>query len=640
MTLPAFLLAQADSRWVWLGFKNIAVPPPNVRWTLRRTLALTALNAGFGAGLGLLLALAIWHQPVGWLPWLLGLFLGCSGLCWHGVTAICWNQRAARLRAAPAFSTVLPKTRFQIFRWLLGFVYFVVLAVITPLAMMITVENIRGEIAWKREHATLIAQGEKLTFREILGPEIPAAQNAGAAHIFAPFFDYHRDRSVVRHDEITDSDSSSTVWPSSNALARVENALRPPDQRHFPESPKQDKLRTPAVNLEDWSAAYRSMVAKPTQDDPTWGKDLKLPEPGDPARDVLTGLAIAEPVLAEISAASALPRAQFPIHYDEAFDALLRHLSQMKGVQLAFRLRCAAHLASGDTNAAFADATNALNAAELFREEPLLISQLVRNAQGTIAVSTLWQGMAEHRWTDAQLAVFQERLSRINYLQGLVLAFEGERAGGILSMERLIATPPSGMYFGDDAALARLLKTIPRGMLRQNQVAIAQYQTAYLAVQRGGLTNMLQDGFVALLDSGDRQNENLSAMLVRPYSPYRVLAAMLVPALGKASSKAARAQTTVKMAIVACVLERYRLAHGSFPDTLEGLAPQFIAEVPLDPMVNRPFHYQRTGDGWFRLYSIGTDGKDDGGVFKLEGNKPEKDWPWPVPTRPEKFLLF
>lgn len=637
MTLPAFLLVQADSRWAWLHFKNFAVPPPNARWTLKRTLALTALSAGFGAGLGLLLALAIWHQPVGGLPWLLGLFLGCSSLCWHGVTAICWNQRAARLRADPTMPTGLPKTRFWFFRWLLGFVYFVVLAVITPLAMTITVENIRGEIAWKRERATLIAQGEKLTFREILGLEIPAAQNAGAAPIFAPFFDYHRDRSVVRYNKASDTYSSSLVWPSSNALARVENALRLPDQRHFPKSPERDALRTPAIKLGDWSAAYRSMVAKPAPDDPPWGKDLKLPEPGNPARDVLAGLTIAESVLAEIGAASALPRAQFPVHYEEAFDALLRHLSQMKGVQLAFRLRCAAHLASGDTNAAFADATNALNAAELFREEPFLISQLVRYAQGMIAVSTLWQGMAGHRWMDAQLAVFQERLNRINYLQGLVLAFEGERAGGILSMERLIIDPPSGMY---NPALSPLLKTIPRGMLRQNQVAIAQYETAYLAVQRGGLTNMLQDGFVALLDSGDRLNENLSAMLVRPYSPYRVLAAMLVPALGKASSKAARAQTTVKMAIVACALERYRLAHGSFPEMLESLAPQFVAQVPLDPMVNQPFRYQPTGEGWFQLYSVGADGKDDGGVLKPEKNKPEKDWPWPVPTRPEKFLLF
>ena len=428
MTLPAFLLAQAESRWMWLGFKTIAVPPSNVGWTLKRTLALTALNAGFGAALGLLLALAIWHQPVGWLPWLLGLFLGCSGLCWHGVTAICWNQRAVRLRADPALPTSLPKTRFQIFRRCLGFVYFILLAVITPLAMTITVENIRGEIAWKRERARLVAQGEKLTFREILGPEIPAAQNAGAAPIFAPFFDYHRDKGVVR-----------MVWSSSNALARVENALKRPDQRHFPKSSEQDKAHTPAVNLEDWSATYRSMVAKPAPDDPPWGKDLKLPEPGNPARDVLAGLTIAESVLAEISAASTLPRAQFLVHHEEAFDAMVRHLSQMKGAQLAFRLRCAAHLASGNTNAAFADATNALNVAELLREEPLLTSQLVRYAQGMIAVSTLWQGMAEHRWTDAQLAVFQEQLSRINYLQGLVLAFEGERAAGILGMERYMA---------------------------------------------------------------------------------------------------------------------------------------------------------------------------------------------------------
>ena len=59
-------------------------------------------------------------------------------------------------------------------------------------------------------------------------------------------------------------------------------------------------------------------------------------------------------------------------------------------------------------------------------------------------------------------------------------------------------------------------------------------------------------------------------------------------------------------------------------------------------MVNQPFHYQRTDDGWFLLYSVGPDGKDDGGVLQSADKKAtgDKDWPWPVPTRPEKRTLF
>jgi hypothetical protein len=59
-------------------------------------------------------------------------------------------------------------------------------------------------------------------------------------------------------------------------------------------------------------------------------------------------------------------------------------------------------------------------------------------------------------------------------------------------------------------------------------------------------------------------------------------------------------------------------------------------------MVNQPFKYQRTDDGWFLLYSVGLDGQDDGGVMFSDdkSDKEDKDWPWPVPTRPAKHRLF
>jgi hypothetical protein len=365
-----------------------------------------------------------------------------------------------------------------------------------------------------------------------------------------------------------------------------------------------------------------------------------MPEPGNPALDVLAGLLPAEPVMSEISAPAALPRAQFPIHYDDAFDALLRHLSQIKALQRMLHLRCAAHLAAGQTEAAFADATNALNIAELLREEPLLISQLVRYAQASIAVSTLWQGLAEHRWTDAQLEYFQHRLAQIDYLPGLVRAFEGERAGGIKGMERLIREPrPDTGFMGQDSGAARLFRTIPRGMLRQNQVAISRSQTEMLTNFRAGLSNSSEAGLTKLVGAKEDQ---LDRFIREPYSPFTVMIRMLVPATTRAVEKTARAQTTLRLASVACALERYRLAHGQYPERLEQLVPQFATSVPLDPMVNQPFHYARTDDGWFRLYSVGLNGRDDGGVMRSDdkNDKEDKDWPWPVPTRPAKVRLF
>ena len=76
----------------------------------------------------------------------------------------------------------------------------------------------------------------------------------------------------------------------------------------------------------------------------------------------------------------------------------------------------------------------------------------------------------------------------------------------------------------------------------------------------------------------------------------------------------ARNQTLANEAFLACGLERYRLAHGQYPDTLDALVPQFAEKLPHDIIGGQPLKYHRTADGQFVLYSVGWNEKDDGGV--------------------------
>lgn len=648
MTLPAFLLAFADRKPVWPGWKRLTIPPINARWSLARFLFLVVMQTALAVVLGCALSLLAVGRPLGWVMWLLGLFAACEGIVVTGLMALCWNQRVARLRENPALPTSLPPARHRLARWALGLIYFAVLGLITPLAMMVTVENVYGQLAWRHARSQLVTLGERLTFREILGPEIPAAENAGAAPIFALFFDY------ASSDSGSGSRESELSGESSNAVARIKDPLTLPFN-HLPEKPK-DAVKSPKENLAEWSAAYRKLATSPSKDDPAWAPGLKLPAPGDPARDVLAGLSVADAVVAEICAASARPRALFALHWDEGFGLLLPHLAVLKSVQQNLNLRCAAHLGAGETDAAFADATNALNVSELLREEPLLISQLVRFSQGAITIRTLWQGFAEHRWADAQLAVFQERLGRVDYLAGLVRAFEGERAGGIVGVDAMIA----GQYGTEQissSSFRRAAMILPLGVLRENQVALVQLHTALLADLRGHVAQARQAGFAAPVKA-QAEKEHIKGWQepyvgfgtvavkpqaderIQPYSPFTILAKMLIPALARAETRAARTQTMNHLAITACALERHRLAHGSYPETLEALTPALLSKPLLDPMNNQPFKYRRTDDGWFLLYSVGEDGKDDGGVFRTKMKDPIKDWPWPVPTRPEAGSLF
>ena len=82
------------------------------------------------------------------------------------------------------------------------------------------------------------------------------------------------------------------------------------------------------------------------------------------------------------------------------------------------------------------------------------------------------------------------------------------------------------------------------------------------------------------------------------------------------------------------VLERYRLANGHFPETLEALAPRLISPLPNDVLTGEPYKYRLRDDGRFVLYSIGWDEKDDGGVAgKSLFNDQQGDWVWEYPAK-------
>ncbi len=62
-------------------------------------------------------------------------------------------------------------------------------------------------------------------------------------------------------------------------------------------------------------------------------------------------------------------------------------------------------------------------------------------------------------------------------------------------------------------------------------------------------------------------------------------------------------------------LEMYRLENDAYPETLDALVPDFMAELPMDPFGSEGFKYRIEGDSYL-LYSVGTNGKDDGATVK------------------------
>ena len=121
------------------------------------------------------------------------------------------------------------------------------------------------------------------------------------------------------------------------------------------------------------------------------------------------------------------------------------------------------------------------------------------------------------------------------------------------------------------------------------------------------------------------------------FTPYKAQALMVVPALDAGVKKFAAIQASIDLARVACALERFHLTHGEYPDALDALSPQFIAQVPHDIINGQPLHYRREANGQFVLYSVGWNETDDGGQVVLKKNgsvdRTKGDWVWQYPQK-------
>lgn len=78
-----------------------------------------------------------------------------------------------------------------------------------------------------------------------------------------------------------------------------------------------------------------------------------------------------------------------------------------------------------------------------------------------------------------------------------------------------------------------------------------------------------------------------------------------------------RVSARVRSAIIALASESFRIKNNRWPASVDELAPEYLAQIPLDPYDGVPLRMKSTKDGLV-VYSIGENRMDDGG--RLEFN--------------------
>ncbi len=657
LSLPEFLLRWNERPLLW-GFIRPWVPRPEARYSWIRVLVITAAGAGLaalGSWGGFWLALSgvasaetseLLASMQGWMTGAAAEFGALAGLCWSLLSRRCWNQRAERLQAASEMGPLEPWPRLKFWNGAVPAVAYAALVFgATPLLLFHAIENVRGALVWRQTRASLKARGECLELACIIPAPVRDEDNFFATPFWSHFHYTRTTSASGRQGEVRWAD---TNW---NAITRELSLPIVPTPKNGPGVPP-EKTPEGRTDLGAWASAFRVSTSNALHRPmPGWGIQFvpyPIPEtPGTPAADVAQALTKLDPILAEFEAASSRPHSRYPHRYEEGFSALLTPLATLKSAIRAATLRSTARLALDQTDAAAADVLLAFRLGDSLREDPYLISQLVRYSCDALALHALWEGLIDHRWSDAQLARFQDVLTRRDYAPGMVRAIECERNIAGYELQRILAdrfarlqqlealggnTSPSEL----EEILSAISFLMPDGWFRQNQAQLMLGYQTLIETARAGLKP--DDRPQALMES--RRLEEIADHFLLEASahttPRNFLVRRLLPSLSKSPSRAHRAITVARMGAVACALERHHLAHGRYPKTLQDLAPTALKSLPEDWMSGHPFLYRPTEDGRFELWSVGPDGKDDGGVYRTRNPKnnsvsEERDWPWPWP---------
>jgi hypothetical protein len=195
----------------------------------------------------------------------------------------------------------------------------------------------------------------------------------------------------------------------------------------------------------------------------------------------------------------------------------------------------------------------------------------------------------------------------------------------------------SSGYPGDNLASLSSIEGIlysfgPSGWLGQNKLRMCRFETQWNLPLADVANRMVSPKAVRRADEAYGTEFGTTRL-----NPYNWCEKMFMPNLGGFVKKSAYAQISVDLARVAIALERYRLAHGEYPESLDALAPQFMEIIPHDIINGEPLHYRRTDDGQFVLYSVGWNETDDGGVVAFKKGKTpvvdisQGDWVWRYP---------
>jgi hypothetical protein len=479
------------------------------------------------------------------------------------------------------------------------------------LLLFLIFERARGEISLARAKHKLTGQGEKLSVAELSRPYSPGAGSNGAPEFYAAYQQLE----------------AGTVLPDN-----------------YP----------PRMTL---TAPGRAIIGFRREE---WVSEKKTNHWSELAQDLKNN----EAQLVRLRRALASPVLDNEVDLGRGSKLDFKHVLPAK--RAAQWLGSAAQLAlrEGRTADAADNLVSQIQLARLLARDQLLISELVRIAVAAIARTQTWEALAAEGWTDEDLAKIQSAWEATTFVDSMERSLQGERVFGLatytlmrksneetyavlLGMSEFLDAP-------DESAIGRLVQAMGAenfAKFVKKEIYCRVWRFAWLAqCERRSLAQgeeLIQITRAAAQNKSLGQTApDLDRLAERCknngfYDELRFPGPSSALILSRATGRAMRAETERSLTLCAIALKRYRLRHGSVPESLERLIPELLPAVPVDYMDGKPVRYKPDKTGGFTLYSIGADGRDDGGDASPTAKETavqniwnRKDFVWPAPALP------
>jgi hypothetical protein len=328
----------------------------------------------------------------------------------------------------------------------------------------------------------------------------------------------------------------------------------------------------------------------------------------------------AQQALAEARKLADLPTGRFPIVYSsDGISTLLPDVQTTREVAHLLHCDLLLQCEDGDMEGAVAGCRAILNTGRSLNDEPLGVSQLVRLSCRDVSLRSLERTLAQGQPTQAALAVLQDLLRDEDKQPIFLIMARGERAFGdrLLYSLQTRKTKPSQLGFDFMKRLSgmRMRNVNVNDLLYQLFGSVSRDRAALLDY----LSQVVEIAKLPVEEQGPRLAQLDSTLASQPG-----MVRMLVPVYSKLGEGFRRRQAQLRSAIASVALERYRQAHGGWPDSLAVLVPKYLTSVPADPYDGAPLRFRRLADHVV-VYSLGPDGQDDGGNIEKNSGAPGTD---------------